>query len=91
MTANKTRDVFHNSEPLASLRLKNTWEGPLISVDLLKNNTYSHTLFIFLKWAFIWGGLYTKPLSVSILMGGYTGSYIWSFTGSYSSGFPGQH
>ena len=36
LIANKTLDVFHNSEPLALLRLKNTWEGVLISVDLLK-------------------------------------------------------
>ena len=36
LTANTTRDVFHNSGPVASLRLKNTWGGALISVDLLK-------------------------------------------------------
>ena len=36
LIANKTRDVFRNSRPLASLRLKNTWGGALISIDLLK-------------------------------------------------------
>ena len=36
LTANKTRDLCHNSGPLASLRLKYTWGGALISVDLLK-------------------------------------------------------
>ena len=33
LTANKTHDVFHNSEPLALLRPKNTRGGALISVD----------------------------------------------------------
>ena len=36
LTANKKRDVCHNSGPLASLRLKNTSGGELTSVDLLK-------------------------------------------------------
>ena len=31
----KIRDVYHNSGPLASLKLKNTRGGALISVDLL--------------------------------------------------------
>ena len=30
LTANKTRDVFHNSGPLASLKLENTLGGALI-------------------------------------------------------------
>ena len=36
LTANKTRDAFHNSEPLALLRFKNTSGGALISVELLR-------------------------------------------------------
>ena len=42
LTAIKTRGVFHNSGPLALLRLKNTWEGALISVDLLKITLLQH-------------------------------------------------
>ena len=30
LRANKTRDLFHNSRPLASLRLKNTLGGALV-------------------------------------------------------------
>ena len=33
LTTNKTRHVFHNLGPLASLRLKNICAGALISVD----------------------------------------------------------
>ena len=36
LTANKTRDAFHNSEPLALLRFKNASGGALISVELLR-------------------------------------------------------
>ena len=47
-TENKTRDVFHNYNlgPLASLRLKNTWKGALISVYLLKV-TLLHIYFLY--------------------------------------------
>ena len=46
LTANKTHDVFHNSEPLSLLRLKNSWREALISVDLLKI-TLLHILFAY--------------------------------------------
>ena len=46
LTANKTLDVFHNSEPLSLLRLKNSWREALISVDLLKI-TLLHILFAY--------------------------------------------
>ena len=54
LTANKTRDVFHNSGSLASLKLENTWGGALISVYLFKITL----LFIFLLYfynGFIFG------------------------------------
>ena len=46
LTANKTREVFHNSEPLSLLRLKNSWREALTSVDLLKI-TLLHILFAY--------------------------------------------
>ena len=54
LTANKTRDVYHNSGPLASLRLKNTWGGALISVDILKI-TLLHIFFLYFYEGLIYG------------------------------------
>ena len=47
-TASKTRDVFHNSGPIASLKLKNTWGGALISVDLLKITLFHIFFYIYI-------------------------------------------
>ena len=57
LTANKTRDVFHNSGPLSLLRLKNSWRGALISVDLLKI-TLLHILFVYFYNGLIFRGAY---------------------------------
>ena len=68
LTASKTPNVFHNSGQLASLRLKNTWGGVLISVDTLKITLlhifflhfdnglkYRPTFVLVFWWLFIWG------------------------------------
>ena len=49
LAENKTRDAFHNSGPLAALRVKHTWEGALIlgELDLLKI-TRLHIIFFLL-------------------------------------------
>ena len=63
----KIRDVYHNSGPLASLKLKNTWGGALISVDLLQI-TLLHILFLYFYIGLIFGealylgGLYKESL-----------------------------
>ena len=57
LTENKTSDVFHNSGPSASLKLKNTWEEALISEYLLKV-TLLHIFFC----VSILIGLYTRGL-----------------------------
>ena len=77
LTANKRRDVFHNSGPLAPLRFNYTWGGTLISVDLLntpmKHNFYNRLIF---GGAYIQGNLYTQNhFSVSILIGLYTRNF----------------
>ena len=77
LTANKTSDVFHNSGPLAPLRLKNTWGGALVSVDLLKI-TMLHIFFLYFifEGAYIW-----NHFRVSILMGLYTRGLNLEFHG----------
>ena len=59
LTANKTRDVFHNSEPLSLLRLKNSWREALISVDLLKI-TLLHILFAYFNNGIIFREAYIR-------------------------------
>ena len=59
LTANKTRNVFHNSGPLSLLRLKNSWRGALISVDLLKI-TLLHILFVYFYNRLIFRGAYIR-------------------------------
>ena len=59
LTASKTRDVFHNSGPLALLRLKNTWVEALISVDLLKT-TLLHIFIFYFHNGFIFGRPYIR-------------------------------
>ena len=94
LAANKTRDAFHNSGPLAALRVKHTWEGALIlgELDLLKI-TRLHIIFFLLFYnglkfgrggggVLIFRGDYIRNhLYISILVGLYTVGLI--FEGSY--------
>ena len=70
LTANTTRDVFHNSGPVASLRLKNTWGGALISVDLYKITLF-YILFLSFYNGHIFGGLINGATFVLIIWWAY--------------------
>ena len=87
LTANKTRDLCHNSGPLASLRLKYTWGGALISVDLLKI-TLPHNglvLGLYLGELVFRVTLYTEPLLWYYFDGLIYGEFI--FGGAYIRSF----
>ena len=68
LTVNKTRDVFHKLGPLASLGLKNTFGGALISVDVLKTELLHKFLSYFYN-GLVFGE--ANIFCVSILMGLY--------------------
>ena len=68
LTANKTRDVFQNSGPLASLRLKSTWGAVLISVDLLKITLLHISFYIFIIGLCMGVAYIRNHYCVSILM-----------------------
>ena len=68
LTVNKTRDVFHKLGPLASLGLKNTFGGALISVDVLKTELL-HKFVSYFYNGLVFGE--ANIFCVSILMGLY--------------------
>ena len=74
---NKTRDLFQNLKPLASLSLKYTWGGALSSVDLLKI-TFLRIFFLYFIMGLFFldggGGLYTEPYTCSYTGGLYSES-----------------
>ena len=72
LTAEKSCDVFHNTGPLALLRLKNTLERVLISVDLLKV-TLLHIFFVYSYTGLIFGGL-TYGITFVLI---FWWTYIW--------------
>ena len=61
---------FRNSRPLASLRLKNTWGGALISVDLYKITLF-YILFLSFYNGHIFGGLINGATFVLIIWWAY--------------------
>ena len=61
LRANKTHDLFHNSIPLVSLRLKNTWGGALNLVDLLKI-ALLYIFFLYFYNGFIYLSIYVHPV-----------------------------
>ena len=78
LTGDKTRDVFLNSRPIASLRLENTWGG-LILVDLLK--IMLHHIFQDFCNRLTLGGLIYGTTFVLVFWWAYIrGARIWSST-----------